>query len=217
VIDQLLDFRVQPNGGGWTYVEVTQASTSEAQADVRRGLDRLTRLVDTEEGNFALEIFLKREPNSNEIEAIAAEVTSRLRTANLEQAELDDGLGTLCWNTTTPGVGATDDHSHPYTPRFSAMRIAVQDGNQRHISVRWPFTDERAQEFLRSEAKQLPKDASGLIMIQTSEAIGAMKAWRPLIERRFQPNRIPAYPPSASSRLGCGQHRRVKSGARKPN
>ncbi|WP_410669445.1 hypothetical protein [Amycolatopsis sp. cmx-4-68] len=181
------DFRVQRQEEGWTYVEVAQANTSQAQADVRRGLERLTQLVDNQVGNFTLEIFLKREPNSDEVEVIAAEVTSRLGAANLAQAELGDGLGTLYWNTTAPGVGPTDNHGHPYTPRFSAMRIAAQGESRRHICVRWPFTDERAQAFLDSETKQLPKDAPGLIMIQTSEAIGAMKAWRALIARRFQP------------------------------
>ena len=65
--------------------------------------------------------------------------------------------------------------------------LAERNGNRRHISVRWPFTDDRAAKFIQLEAAQLPTDAPGLIMIQTANAVGAMHAWEPLIQRRFQP------------------------------
>jgi hypothetical protein len=38
------DFRTQTSGEPWTYVEVTNPNTSDAQADVLSGLDRLTLL-----------------------------------------------------------------------------------------------------------------------------------------------------------------------------
>jgi hypothetical protein len=87
-----------------------------------------------------------------------------------------------------------DYHGEPYTPRLSLAKAAglIGGGHQgiadhRHIVVRWPFTDMRAEDMLNAEAKQLPTDAPGMVMIQTSGAGGAMKAWRGLIHRRFQP------------------------------
>jgi hypothetical protein len=49
------------------------------------------------------------------------------------------------------------------------------------------FSDERAEEFLRKEARQLPEDAPGLIMVEMSAVPGAFTVWEPLIRRRFQP------------------------------
>jgi hypothetical protein len=169
-------------------VEVTQASTSKAQADVQRGLDRLTSLVNTCEGSFALEVFLKREPTADEIEAIATEIVSRNGDVGTESTEFADDLGTLYWNVESPGTATLDDHGQPYAPQLGAMRVSMHGEVRRHIMVRWPFTDERAVNFLRHEAAQLPKVGPGLIMIHTSGAVGALKAWRSLIERRFQPN-----------------------------
>jgi hypothetical protein len=50
-----------------------------------------------------------------------------------------------------------------------------------------PFTDERAAEFVDHEARQLPRGAPGLIMIDAGFAPGAFREWEPLIKRRFQP------------------------------
>jgi len=68
-----------------------------------------------------------------------------------------------------------------------AQAIMGPEG-RRHIAVRLPFADERAETFLSSEAKQLPKDACGLIMVDMLNAIAGMKTWRPLLLRRFQPS-----------------------------
>jgi hypothetical protein len=62
------------------------------------------------------------------------------------------------------------------------------DGGPHHkVSVQIPFTDDRAEEILRDEAKQLPKDEIGLIMINASGGIGKYDAWASLIGKRLQP------------------------------
>jgi hypothetical protein len=181
------DFRAQIVGQPWTYVEVTNPNASDAQADVLNGLQRLTGLVDSCSGNFALEVFLKREPTAAELDLIASEIGQNHETAGQSILELPEGLGTLYWNQQQPGAMVLDDHGEPYTPRFSSGRVIVSNGDHRHIIVRWPYTDTRVETFIRHEARQLPTDTPGLIMIFTSGNVGAMKAWRALIERRFQP------------------------------
>ena len=49
------------------------------------------------------------------------------------------------------------------------------------------FRSERADNFLHQKARQLPKDAPGIILIEVTSAPGAMKGWRSLIERRLHP------------------------------
>jgi hypothetical protein len=139
-------------------------------------------------GSFALEVFLKREPTADEIETMATTITTEHGNPAARPLELPGGLGTLYWNTQEPTRVTLDDHGEPHTPRLGMAGFVVRGETRRHIFVRWPFTDERAQAFLDSESKQLPKDSPGLIMIQASNAVGSMKAWRSLIERRFQPS-----------------------------
>ncbi len=188
------DFRTQVAGDPWTYVEVTNPNASDAQEEVRRGIARLTGLVYACSGTFALEVFLKREPSSAALDLIADTIEHEHRSPGHSAAELPSELGTLYWNYQPPGAIVMDDHGEPYTPRLSAASVALstdQNGNidqHRHIAVRWPFTDARAETFVRHEARQLPTDAPGLIMIYTAGTVGAMKAWRALIERRLQPD-----------------------------
>jgi hypothetical protein len=182
------DFRARIPAEPWTYVEVTNPRSSEDQTNVRRGLERLTGLITECSGSFALEVFLKCEPSAAKIDLIADEILQGHQTTQQTSVELRDGLGTLYWNQYSPGAVVLDDHGEPYTPRLSATSVIAGAGEHRHITVRWPFTDTRAETFIRHEARQLPTDAPGLIMIFTSGAVGSMKAWRALIERRLQPN-----------------------------
>jgi hypothetical protein len=186
--NRMPDFRIRDGDEDWTYVEATRAGTSEAQAQVRRSLDRLTGLVETCVGTFSLEVFLKREPTSAELDILSSTIVTGQRDRSTREDRLNDDLGSLYWNVSAPGDVRLDDHGEPYTPRLSSARLAMLDDAKRHIVVRWPFTDVRAEETLRIEARQLPKDSPGLVMIQTTGATGAMKAWRGLIERRLQPN-----------------------------
>jgi hypothetical protein len=55
----------------------------------------------------------------------------------------------------------------------------------RHVVVRIAFTDERAEEFLRAEARQLPTDAPGLVMIFPGGS--GWKTWEPVLRSRLQP------------------------------
>jgi len=107
------DFRAQIAGVPWTYVEVTNPNTSDAQADVRRELEQLTGLVDGCSGNFALEVFLKREPSAAELDLIKAEIRQGHQTAAQFTIELPSGLGTMHWNQQPPGAMVLDDHGEP--------------------------------------------------------------------------------------------------------
>ena len=100
---------------------------------------------------------------------------------------LPDGLGVIYFNTSQPGQVVVDDHGFPSVPRLAEARAVVENGKPvRHIAVRMPYFDSRGNQFLATEAAQLPGDAPGLIMVQTSGAPGALKEWVPVIEDEFQ-------------------------------
>jgi hypothetical protein len=68
------DFRTRINDEPWTYVEVTNPNASHAQQEVLQGIDKLTSLVNDCSGSFALEVFLKRDANTEELDLIAESI-----------------------------------------------------------------------------------------------------------------------------------------------
>lgn len=78
-----------------------------------------------------------------------------------------------------------EDDGHPRL----AMAKAIVGGSEppRQLSVTMPYADARAEAFLTSEARQLPTDAPGLVMIDKANAPGGFKEWVPLLQRRLQP------------------------------
>lgn len=183
------DFRIRQGSEPWTYVEVAQPDHSEAAERVRTVLNRVTGLVKAVKKPFALEVFLRREPTDPEVDLLSAKVPEVCQLEGVQREELPGGLGFLLLNPSEPGKIVL--HQHPGEadhPRLSAAAVIVgPDEPHRHIAVRIAFADERAEAFLRTEARQLPKDFPGLIMVQMSGAPGGFKSWEPLLRRRFQP------------------------------
>jgi len=182
------DFRARRGSDVWTYVEVTQPNMSEEHQRLNQILARLGGLLDAVPGRYALEVFLRRAPSTDELQFITRRIPDICRMDGLYVEELPQGLGTLYLNETAPGRVELRDHGEEYRPRLGRANSRVGNGvAQRHIAIRLAFTDERAEAFLDSEARQLPKDAPGLIMIQTSGATGAFKQWEPTLRRRLRP------------------------------
>lgn len=78
----------------------------------------------------------------------------------------------------------------PNVPRLGCAKFVSgpAESHRRHIAVRMAYADDRAEEFLRRKAKQLPTDSPGLVMVQMSHAPSGIRSWEPILRRRFQPN-----------------------------
>jgi len=183
------DFRVRERPSDpWTYVEVTQPDISDTEERLRAVMARLTAVVKEVKRSFGLELFLRREPTDDEVEALTtrARGLARAEGGAMIREELPDRLGLLLLNQSGPGMVVLDDHDEPHVPRI-AQTETIFGGTEphRHIAVRLAYSDERAERFLGREARQLPKDAPGLIVISMGHAPGGFKSWEPLVLRRF--------------------------------
>jgi len=187
--DRKPDFRLQRDDEPWTYVEVTQPDVAEAQMRAQSMLNRLADLVQPIKKSFSLEVFLRREPTDSEIIALA-DLVPQFCLLEGDQSKDLPGLAILSLNASAPGLVVPRDHpGEPNVPRLGyAKAIYGSDEPHRHIAVRMAYADDRAEDFLRKEAKQLPKDSPGLAMVQMSRAPGGIKSWEPILRRRFQPN-----------------------------
>jgi hypothetical protein len=181
------DFRIRLENAEWTYVEVTRPDVSETEAKLREMQAAVTSTLISLSEEFALEIFLRREPTEEELHYILRRIPAIAGTNGTLQEELPDSLGRLLLNFTSPGVVVPAElPDEDVAPRLGFARVR-RGGNEptRHIAVRVTFTDERAEEFLRREARQLPNTSPGLIMIQMGPTL--FRSWEPLLSRRLQP------------------------------
>jgi hypothetical protein len=184
------DFRVREDGESvWTYFEVTRPDVSEEQQAIAGLAEQLTAFLGAATNSFALEVFLRRRPVEREVEHLTARIPVFCSLDGIRSEELPEGLGVLSLNQCQPGVIVPLNHpGEPNCPRLGFARGFVEAGQAvRHIAVRIAYADERAKQFLSDEAKQLPTEYPGLIMVEMSRAPGGFQAWEPLLQRCFQP------------------------------
>ena len=120
-------------------------------------MGRLANFVHHPQKSFSLEIFLRREPSAEEIDALTIFVRE---FCLLEGKRTHDmyGLAILSLNASAPNVIVPLEHpSEPKVPRLGRGAFVSGPGepHPRHISVRMAYADDRAKDVLSSEAKQL--------------------------------------------------------------
>jgi hypothetical protein len=186
------DFRIKRSNEPWVYVEVTQPDVSEAKARAQRLLESIVGVVTVAKKPFSLEVFFRREPAEDEVDPLIARIrdfcSAEHAAGAMIRQEIPGGMGILFLNERPAGDVAVDDHGDPLVPRLGASTAILGTGEpNRHVAVSVPYADSRAERFLRAEARQLPTDSPGLIMIEMGEAAGGIPAWEALLQRRFQP------------------------------
>jgi hypothetical protein len=182
------DFRIRHDESAWTYVEVTRPDISEERGRLTGILTQLSGLLTTVTGRYAVEIFLNRAATSAELQEIERRIPDFSQLPGVSSQELPDGLGRLYLNETAPGLVVTENRGDDARPRLGQAQLVIEDGEAvRQIAVRLSFSDDRADAFLRTEARQLPTDAPSLIMIDTSNTSGGLTMWPPLLAGRLQP------------------------------
>jgi hypothetical protein len=183
------DLRVREGQEPWTYVEVAQPNQSEAHERAQSILQRLTSVVSKIEKSFALEVFLRREPTDGEVDELVATLPDFCGQDGTLRGEVRD-LAILILNYSPPGQVVPYNHAEDDGGPRLGMATSIVGGGAptRHVAVRMPYADERAESFLNSESKQLPKDAPGIIVVTMGGAPGGMKVWQTLLRRRLQPS-----------------------------
>ena len=185
------DFRIRKAGEPWTYVEVTTLGRSRDSSRVADAIQRIAESVSGIERAFVLEIILNREPTVDD--------ATRLASLAQEICKLPDGearpIGDLGVILTKGGdvrvVAPSVEGPADTVPRMAAARSVIGPyGLNRQILIRVPFQDERAEDVLRKEAKQLPKGECGLIMVNVNSQPSAFKYWSARIPERFGPNHL---------------------------
>ncbi len=181
------DLRIRRRGESWTYVEVTQLHRSKASSVASALLHRLSETLMEIPGSFTLEVVLLCHPRADQEDEIAG------CAAELCQGEENRRLiDQVAWLIRKPDGDASEVEptviEGDVEPRMVVVHaISGAGAPERQVILRVPFADQRAEDVMTAEAKQLPKNESGLVMVDVAGQPSAFDAWPPLITRRFTP------------------------------
>lgn len=173
--------------GRWTYVEVAQLNQSAASASIQDALRRIANQVISILQPFLLEIVFWRDPTESERDDLVQQACEACLAAAGDRRDVGDLASLLVKSGDStclvPSVLPKDDG----TRMSLGLCVGGPGEPQRQIMVRAPFADQRAEVVLTHEAKQLPKDESGLVMVDVMRQQTAFQSWPELIPSRFTP------------------------------
>jgi hypothetical protein len=182
---RLPDFRIREDAAPWTYVEVTSLRSSFASERAHRLLNRIVDAVMEVERPFILEAVLQRFPTEDEEQKLVQTAFEASQASKERQVSVGDFARVLIKTGHPTRIVPTP------IPEDSVPRLAVAKGIAgpgevgRQVIVRAPFADERAEDVLTREAKQLPRQECGLVMVDVGGQPSALDSWPQLIPPRF--------------------------------
>ena len=183
------DFRLRQQAAPWTYVEVAAPDISELRQQAEAVMAELVSILPAVPSNTAIDLFLRRDLREAEIESMKGQMLHLAKNGDAGDYDID--FAVISVNMSHPSTMEPRDFGpEPYTPRLCLAKLESVGGQpaNKRVSIRYPYSDERAEEFLTSEAKQLSRENPGLVMLGLSSTLAPFRTWRPLLLRRLQPN-----------------------------
>lgn len=183
--DKRPDFRIRNDQGAWIYAEVTKLHRSNASTRVQKLLGRLSNRMMEVEKPFVLELILNREPAEDEEEAIINAAIGACDAREGQEVAVND-VASILVKVGDPSVVIPSLTPKDNQPRMALSSSVVGPGSpNRQLLARVPFADERAEEIIKREARQLPKDECGLVMVNVNSQPTAFESWAQRVPERF--------------------------------
>jgi hypothetical protein len=186
------DFRIRRGAADWVYVEVSRPDTSDVRARLESMMESILSRIISIDKAFTLELYFRQEPDDDDLEGIFEAAQALCEEAPDEgvplQRELPNELGRMFMNDRPPGLIVIEKREERNGPMLCTARTITGPWTKnRHVILRMPYIDQRAEQFLKTEAKQLPTDAPSLIMFDMTTISGGLDGWESAIRRRLQP------------------------------
>jgi hypothetical protein len=184
--DKKPDFRIRRGEEPWVYVEVTKLHSSTASTRIQELLARIADGVMAIERPFLIEILLNREPTDEEEQTILTGAIAACEAPEGDRINISDVASVLV-KAGDPRVVVPSLTPDDNRPRMAISKAIVGPGRpNRQLVGRVPFADERAEDILRREARQLPKNECGLLMANVNSQPSAFESWGKRVPERFR-------------------------------
>jgi hypothetical protein len=145
------DFRLAAPDEGWTYVEVATPERSDANKDAEGVIRVLSEQLWMSPPSSTIEILLLRVPLEHESRSIAKRALA-LAAHPVPAEEEIDGPAAISVNGASPCVIERRDYRDRVGPVLAIAKTFTRDGKpDKHVVVRVPIIDERAEDVLTRE------------------------------------------------------------------
>jgi len=179
------DFRIRKPREDWIYVEVTALNRSTASNRTLALLQRIAERVMSVDVPFLLEILLNRDPTTPEEEQVMAEAEIACREAQGHQRDIGD-IASILVKAGDPQIAIPSLIENDGRPRMAVSRALIGPAQpNRQMIARIPFQDQRAEDILRIEARQLPRNECGIVMVNVNRQPSAFESWSQRVPERF--------------------------------
>jgi hypothetical protein len=175
------DFCLRKLGERWIYVEVTMLNSSAASCKIERLLERVAERVIAVDQTFLLEIVFNRDPSASEEEEVLAKAEAACIASDRHRKDVRD-VASILVKSGDPSLVVPSVIPDDNRPRTSISRSL---GGHRQIVARIPFRDERAEDILKTKARQLPSNECGILMVNVNRQPSAFESWTDQIPKRF--------------------------------
>ncbi len=169
-------------------MEVTQLNRSTVSERTQETLRRIATEVTSNLRPFVLEIVFWRDLAEGEEDDLVRQACNACQEANKGRRDVGDLASLLVKSDDPAVVNPTILPEDDGGTRMAIAKTIVGPGQpNRQIVIRVPFADQRAEAILSAEARQLPKNEPGLVMVDVARQPTAFESWADLVPRRFTP------------------------------
>ena len=173
--NRIPDFRLRRRNETWVHVEVTAPTLSESGQAAANAATWLASSVESIPDGVTVQVRFRDEPTHKDLAEVLEQVPGTCVGQTVDRPRFVMFVAQASPSFTPAG---SDERGRPI---MGAIRGRLHGDQRAGLLVRVPFTDERGQRILDSEAKQLPKEGPGLVCILTNYT----NYWSGLIERSF--------------------------------
>lgn len=150
-------------------MEVTQLNRSTVSERTQETLRRIATEVTSNLRPFVLEIVFWRDLAEGEEDDLVRQACNACQEANKGRRDVGDLASLLVKSDDPAVVNPTILPEDDGGTRMAIAKTIVGPGQpNRQIVIRVPFADQRAEAILSAEARQLPKNEPGLVMVDVA-------------------------------------------------
>jgi hypothetical protein len=154
------DFRIRKGDEPWTTVEVTRSLASEEEKRVFKVIELPANALSAVDRQFSLHLVLSRKLTTGETSWLCPHLLEFCGGVGPQQATLIDDMGYVFLNHVKAGrIQVPEVAELAGKPKVGLIVLTgggPNGGPRSQVSVQIVFSDERGDEILKREAKQLP-------------------------------------------------------------
>ncbi len=185
------DFAAISNGNA-VYIEVSRPMESDWQRRITKEFKRVDKIIlDITPKGTRVEAYLYRDPNMEDWNTII-NCIKQMISNSAPESKINGLVQLFVSPVETERLSTFLNGMLEKRPVVAMAEMRMEDGISKCLVFNIPvFSDNRAQQTMKREAKQFSKAFSNLMVLDLSLVPGGIRDWESLVSRKLQPNLHP--------------------------